>query len=181
MIQDKHTVIDLETLSTRPTAAIIAIGCVYMSLKDGIIRKNHWVIHQDDWCLPGFHVEGKAIAWWMDQHEASHYIIDPKPDEVSGLVGALGQFMVNFDRDSWIWSRGSHFDIPILENALHHYSLPIPWDHRNVWCQRQLEKRYPEFRSCGPDFRGVAHHALDDALKAAYNIRATLNEVPIQN
>jgi len=64
--------IDLETMSTRPNAAIVAIGAVafnFATLEIG--PKFYTVIDLRSAQDVGLHVDGDTVLWWLQQNDAA--------------------------------------------------------------------------------------------------------------
>lgn len=173
-----HIMIDLETVSTRPDAAIIQIGAVLFEPANGgkILNDkpfNRYTLLQDGMGA----IDASTFAWWLQQPHAAK--VGKKLDEEGVLLGdALADFVkwpeeaagLKWDDIGGIWAKPSNFDIAILHTAFAKHGVNQPWAHRITRCARTL------FASAGGepeiDWTGlVAHDAFDDALGQAMQVQ----------
>lgn len=172
-------VIDLETMSTLPNAAIVSIGAV--AVRDRVPVGEFYVRVQLETALDvGCMVDGDTMEWWMRQDVDARQEVDGS-QEAGSLYQALAEF------EAWlqeiaagdrvlIWGKGPSFDCTILKNAYQAFRRDAPWFFRNERCMRTLLDLYPEAGDL--PFEGIQHHALHDARhEAAQLIMAlTLHE-----
>lgn len=162
-----HIMLDLETMDTRPTAAIVAIGAVEMDIVNRKLGNKFYKTIDLQSCIDiGCTVNGATISWWLDQ-------CDEAKDALKGgspLLYALYDFSLfalrgghNFAMvdDVRIWGNGAGFDNVILENAYRKNNKTPPWVYRNNRCFRTLKAGYPQVYV---EKKGPAHHALMDAV-----------------
>ena len=173
---EQHFVIDVETLSTKSDAAIIAIGAVPFQLGDDIQG-------------PAFYKNVRAsfgrmdydtILWWMQQGSEGRARLIPDAVTESTALLQLTCYLNAWEGEKgrrYIWCYGAAFDAPILEAAYERHSMPTPWLCRNVRCLRTL--RDLEKHIAGTDstvLPETAHSAADDArahaLSALGHLRA---------
>ena len=169
--------IDLETLGTGPTAAIIQIGAVLFEPKSGgkILNDRGFIASIK---RPVGDIDGETLSWWLRQESAARMgnAIAEGMDLPEALVH-LDQWAGDCGHP-WpsipsVWSCPSNFDFPILDNAHRLCSLEVPWRHWNNHCARTLFK----LRGCGPtvDRTGFTrHNALDDAIVQAMQVQKAL-------
>ena len=140
--------IDLETLSTFPTAAIIAIAAkvfkpVYDEDFDGEqFRVN---INPMSCIVNGFHVEEETCKWWSEREDTvKKNMLNPSfPPQ--GIATALDSFVSWIEQlkldyecdDVVIWMEGTDFDGAILRNALRRMfpergRKAVPWHYRQL-------------------------------------------------
>jgi hypothetical protein len=125
----RDLMIDLETLSTRPDAMVIAIGAVGFG-PEGLGQEFYAAIR------PGTamgHIDERTVAWWMGQsNEARSVFREDNTDSLSlaAALQAFGAFVRSFGPDLRIWGHGSSFDLPIIESAFRACGHPLPWGHR---------------------------------------------------
>lgn len=173
-----HIMLDLETLSTRPDAAIIQIGAVlFEPVYGGKILNNKpfnkFTLLQDGQGT----IDTSTFAWWLQQPHAPRV---GKALEEQGVIlaDALSDFIkwpqeahgLGWDAIGGIWAKPSNFDIAILHSAFARHGVEPPWDHRSTRCSRTL------FETTGGapeiDWTGlVAHDAFDDALGQAMQLQ----------
>lgn len=169
----KHLMIDLETLGTRPGCAILAIGAVLFD-EEGVGDGLELKLSVADQLRRGFHRDEATMAWWDTQSEAArqHSLYeDPTRDLPPG------EALVRLNRliregsnpgELKVWANGASFDLPILEELYRVLSVQVPWRYYNHRCYRTLKAQLGHLVG-QPEFNGVRHTALADALyQAAY-------------
>lgn len=139
--------LDLETMSKRPTAAIVEIGAVAFDHATGEIVSEFQTFVDLNSCLDaGLHVDGDTIAWWMTADEPARRRIAESQRDNDGMPNnpplecALRLFELwlkdvvqNYGEYRYFWAAPSHFDIPILANAFYAaLGRGEPWDWRRV-------------------------------------------------
>lgn len=137
--------VDLETLSTLPTAAIISIAAKEFSLDANDQEEEHWAqfkvnINATSCALNGYHIEEETCRWWSEREQ------DAKESVLNGVVKTIHDGLKVF-RD-WvldtkshhkadevlIWMQGTDFDGSILRYALRKEFADqgrkaVPWGH----------------------------------------------------
>lgn len=148
--------IDIETLGTRPTSAIVQIGACYFDRETGeigetfsrCIRPNN-----DDYT-----VDYDTIDWWIHQSEKARNSVFDKENSVS-INWAIYDLSIFLTEALFIWSHAT-FDIPILINAFKKTGYDFPVHHKgmrdirtliDLANQKKLKTR-----------KGIHHNALDD-------------------
>ena len=165
-----HVMIDLETWSTRPNAAISQIGAVRFELKPKgkVVQASGFsstVKLQD-----GFSVDNGTVAFWMQQGAAAKTLGQAMESQSVLLYNALIDFKDWLDQSEFenIWAWPANFDFPILANAYAAFGMEPPWNHRQTRCARTLAEAmgWPEV-----DQTGFTHHdALDDCVVQAMRL-----------
>lgn len=171
-----HVMIDLETWSTRPNAAISQIAVMPFEMtKRGRIYNdkcfNAYVIMQDNVGV----IDQGTINFWMKEGGAARLkLIEGIENEGVTCAEALQRLIVwpketgiqGFE--SWgdveaVWSNGAAFDQPVLENAFNQHGLPAPWHYQTSRCCRTvtaLKGKITDIDCTGM----VDHFAPDDCL-----------------
>lgn len=178
-----HVMIDLETMSTAPNAAIMQIGaCVFefsSPIKSEIIKID---VALQSSLLAGGHVDPDTVKWWNSQR---HELKRDFGWATVHIHDALTQFSEWFDQEQkrspieGVWSHGASFDIPVLESAYRSVGLPVPWDYRLVrdtrtvhWLAQNLGWEKPK--------REVAHTAVEDALAQCDELRGATTHLQVR-
>lgn len=162
--------VDIESLSTAPDACILSIGAVRFNIETGeaLSRENYFyqTIDIDSNLAAGRRIDGRTIAWWMDQSQAAQAAVFSEQNALmlGDALVAFSRYLraVPFDR---IWCRGAAFDFPAIESACRHFTMPVPWPYYAVRCQRTLEDMASADK---PSRDNTPHNALDDAIYQAY-------------
>jgi len=175
--------IDLETLGTRPDAAIIQIGAVLFEAHDrGRILNgkgfNRHVLVQDG----AGTIDHSTVAFWLQEKSAAKMGDKLKNDAIP-LFSALNGFEswpaehgFTWDQIDTVWSNGASFDQPILASAFSKMGRNVPWNYRASRCCRTLFAL-----AGGPpkiDWTGLTpHDALDDALGQAMQVQQAFRQL----
>lgn len=156
----KDLMIDIETLDTLPTAAVLSIGAVYFDRRTGEIGGSFYsrISFVDAITLGSF--SDSTMNWWGQQSD------EARNEAFSGMENAI-DVARNFNKfikpNSLVWGNGSVFDITILENWFRACNTPVPWKFWNVRDVRTIVDWFNiDVRSYKRE--GVHHNALDDCL-----------------
>jgi hypothetical protein len=171
MKDEVHLMIDLETLSLAPTAAIHEIGWALFSVNDDIgqvRRSGHVLVDPADCMRLGMDVDWSTIQWWLTQdEEARKKMALPGVFLVKALLDFTERALGNLNADMelvGVWGHGASFDIPILDNAYRIADMKTPWSHRIVRDTRTLFSMIPD--TVWPENK-VKHSAEHDAIAQA--------------
>ncbi len=157
--------VDLETMDTKPTAAIVAIGAV--AFCDGEIFDEFYVnVSLQDNVDCGRTISGDTIMWWMSQSDAARGALKR---DCSSLWAALHQFSgwLQANGVELVWGNGAAFDNVILEDAFRSVNHGLPWKFYNDRCYRTVKNMFPEVKL---ERVGEHHNALDDAKSQALHL-----------
>jgi exodeoxyribonuclease VIII len=156
--------IDLETLGTKPDAAVVQIGIVdFDDTGAGMPFSISVVPHEKS------SMDFSTIQWWMGQSEEARKSVfegqffSPKEalEQINAHIAAYTK-----DEPPVIWSKPSTFDTVILESLYRQCDMVPPWKHWNTRCLRTLldVSRLPYGEQVTPD---IAHDAGSDASAQA--------------
>lgn len=174
---DRHMMIDIETLDTDVTAAIVSIAAVTFNPRgNGSEREDKFRLTIDERSnrFHGRTVSDATVAWWETQSlEAKHATFGGPHTELSS---ALRQFTrwINELRPTCtrVWAKDPDFDISILRHACQSLNLIWPfkfWENRS--CRTAMELAYPEGNFPHVVMDGPAHDSLADAQKQVIEIQ----------
>lgn len=169
----RHVAIDLETMATKPGAAIVSIGAVLFDPRYGKISSNTFY-EELDWEGQGRLIDPGTAEWWGRQSPTAKTALDGLEDLPETLT-ALAKWL---PKDCRVWGNGPLFDMGILENAYDQHNLEVPWKFWNVRCCRTIKDLYESSRG-GYDKKagGTLHNALDDAKFEAQYITEMWNKI----
>lgn len=168
--------VDLETLSTRPDAAIVSIGaCWFNAATQQVGHPWHTRIDMADSIRFGGHVDGNTVSWWLRQSDAARAALTEGcnnlvDDALQGL--ALYLHSVAPADQVRLWGNGADFDLPILASTYARANRDQPWRYFNGRCFRTLRKLLPHVKA--PEFKGTEHNAAHDAQHQARHAIALL-------
>lgn len=106
--------IDLETLSTMPDAAIVAIGAAVFNSEQKVIDVGNWPILRGAW---HGHIDPQTVEWWLNQSKEAQAVTFGPEGRVWPHVAAEGLVSL-WERHSCatVWANDPHFDFVILES-----------------------------------------------------------------
>lgn len=156
----KDLMIDIETLDTLPTSAILSIGAVYFDRETGEISDKFYTRIEFSNAVAIGTVSPLTLEWWSKQSE------EARNEAFSGKehpFNACHDFSKFIKPNTLVWGNGSVFDITILENWFRMCEIEIPWKFWNVRDVRTIVDWF------NIDTRlytreGVHHNAIDDCL-----------------
>ncbi len=173
--------IDLETMGTRPDAAIIQIGAVlFEPVYGGKVLNgqgfNKHVLLQDS----SGSIDHGTLCFWLTEKSA-HKMGTALGNEAVHLAVALDELVhwpyrsygLSWEAIGGVWALPSDFDIPILKSAFNWIGRDVPWDRRATRDARTLFEIMggrPEI-----DWTGMTpHDALDDAIGQAQQVQKAM-------
>ncbi len=170
-----NIMVDLETLSVRPHAAILVIGAIKFKrgetwpekiTDDELKKRDHFYIRiKLDSCInAGLHVDKETQKWWSEQEKDVKYEALENPDRVT-IKTALKAFKewVGTKSRTKIWGNGSSFDCSILGEAFKRCGMTPCWA---FWLERDLRTIMDlgNVRACDLPQYGK-HNALYDCYR----------------
>ncbi len=136
--EERHIMLDLETLSLDGDAVITQIGgCVFQPCSVNWNVKSFCFFVDPQSCLDiGMKMSWSTIQWWMKQDNDARA-------KFQGVTMSIREALSLLSQASWadmrgVWSHGACFDIPILENAFKRCGMKTPWHHKAVRDTRTL-------------------------------------------
>ncbi len=155
-----HAVVDLETMGTGPTSAIVQIGARAFDPANGMAPRSAYGSYTDLGANffdvgvklqtsidAGLTVDGDTVMWWLSQPKtAQNRLLDEERRKICSLPTALAMLSdwYAFQSAEFVWCHGASFDIPILEHAYRsaslHYDVDVKprWKHWTVRDTRTL-------------------------------------------
>lgn len=177
--ETRDIMVDLETMSTRADAAIVAIGACWFNPVTGHVGKPlHMVVHLESSRQAGGHIDGDTVMWWLRQSEAARSVLTGRCRvDLEDALQRLRLYMhrVATPEHLRVWGNGADFDLPILATAYRNTHLDLPWRYFNGRCFRTLRNLFPDVAA--PAFQGTEHNAADDAVHQARHAIAILQAV----
>lgn len=158
--------VDIETLSTRPNAAILSIAAVPFNPQTGAYSPDQFYEEIGGDLYPSeFHVDPKTVAWWDRQPT-------PRPSGNEYPDGALQRFQqyLTQTQPTYLWANSPSFDLVILKEAFRFYNIVWPhdfWNERDVRTIRALGNT-PKFKP--------THNAIQDCLLQIHAVCSTLKQ-----
>lgn len=166
-----NVMLDLETLGTRPDAAILSIGAIAFNLHDNLTQYFEVKCQPD---LARYTVDYSTVAFWMAQPDAARLPLFKNTRPMYDALGALSSFLsVTIPSDATVWALPAAFDIPIIENAYRTEKRVIPWKYDSAACLRTLCKLAKITKAQRVQPR-IPHDALSDCEAQLATLRLAL-------
>jgi hypothetical protein len=171
----KRIMLDLETVDTKPSAAILSIGAVSFS-EDGV---GDWKFYNacelDEQLQLGRTYSEKTMQWWSEQSaEARAVFNDPKAVPLVTALHRFAEFCTVVceyagSKELEMWANGPDFDCVLLADAYRWADMEQPWRFGGHRCYRTLKNLEIKLGPGEGTSReeGTHHNALDDAIYQA--------------
>ena len=171
--------IDLETLSTRPDAVILTIGCLKFDPYSGYVDLDNGLYHRvnvDEQTALGRHVQEETLDWWakQDTEVFEEAMGEGNRTDLETMCTDLNRFLVGVEN---IWCQGPCFDIVILENLYRQLVKPTPWQFWQIRDSRTLFGTHGDPRDKA---RAAAHNALMDCYYQADGVQQIYKRLGIE-
>ena len=168
--------LDLETLSVRPDAAIIVIGAIKFFRKGNMLSiedsdKFYKRITVESCKEAGLRIDEPTMEWWKSQDKNVLYEALENPDRVP-LKQALKEFTEWIGNSKCVWGNGDDFDCTILGESFSRCGMEIPWkffltrDCRTLFDLAGIKKA--DLPS------GLEHHAIHDCYRQIVGVKRSL-------
>lgn len=171
-------VVDIETASRKPSAAILSVGCVVVDVLQGVEVARFYSRCDMDSQL-GRDQDMDTLDWWdnvrKDHPEAydEAFCIEIERSPLDMVLTGLDCFLAcHFGDDKrQVMGNGPEFDNVILAHAYEQLGLKQPWHYGGNQSLRTVVLMGRLLLGIDPkydlEFEGVRHHALYDALHEA--------------
>ena len=173
---DKNMMIDIETLDTSASAAIIAIGAVTFNPRGVGCHESefHVTCSKKSNLAAGRTVNKSTEDWWSIQDQDAQDSVFKGPHQPFNLM--LDNFARWVNRQSpkctRVWAKSPDFDCSILIHAFKEQGIFWPfkfWEAR--CCRTAMEMAYPMGEFPHMEMEGPKHDALADAKKQVLEIQ----------
>jgi len=163
--------VDIETLDTEPTSAVLSIGSVLFNIdEEGTIDAPfHQNITFESALTYGTFSES-TVSWWEKQgDDAKASLFDPEPVELKAALDDFYKWCKQM-KAKRVWANSPSFDVIILRNACKEVGSKwpfSPWVEMDV---RTIKNLMPEAKK--KTFKGTVHHPVDDAVNQVEIVQA---------
>lgn len=174
--------LDIETLDTATTAAVLSIGAVAFDPETDRINTEH-TFHRylslADQFQAGRTVSEHTVMWWFDQSDAARSKqTAAKRESAIVVLKAFALWLEQISdvkpRSVRVWGNGAAFDNATLASLYGSFGMEAPWMFWNDRCYRTLKA----LSNTSPSDYGVAHDALDDAVKQSHHLHEIMSNSP---
>ena len=155
--------LDLETLGSRPTAAITQLGACYFDINTGEVGATYKQnIDIGSSLLAGLTVDEDTIRWWQERiGSCGTWLEDTEP--IQHRLTEFAAWIVANGKVKSVWSHAT-FDIPILQNAYQVVGIKMPFHYRTARDIRTLVDLSGLKIPTGEMSANKTHDALEDCL-----------------
>lgn len=176
-----NVMVDLETMSKKHNAPIVAIGAVVFDPATGSIGESFYkVVCLESSVNWGAVIDPSTVIWWLKQSsEARSAIVN---DDAIPLQDALLQFrefvsdnVAGGSKKAQVWGNGASFDNSILRSSYDCIAEDYPWEYwndRDVRTMVELGQAISFDPKTTIPFEGSRHNALADAIHQARYVSA---------
>jgi hypothetical protein len=173
-----HVMIDIETMSTAPNAAILAIGAVTFTVDGGVdaTTAREWLVDLGDSVAHGGQMDADTVLWWTQQSErARRGLVATRQLREHAALEGLAWMLSCLPGKPSIWANGTDFDLTILRSALHRHGMRdlwAFWQQRDLRTLRKLMTHVPAPARAEDDKHGALRDAVHQAEHAVLLLRA---------
>jgi hypothetical protein len=166
-----NIMVDLETMDSKPTSAITAIGAVIFNPTTGEYGDKFYTrVDLQSSMDAGLSVSGSTFNWWLTQSEDARKEIVKQGVPLKNALYDFAQFFPHGNMK--VWGNGASFDNAILQNAFANQKMLLPWKFWNDRCYRTIKSMNTDIPFV---IDGTAHNALDDAVSQARHLIALVD------
>lgn len=176
-------VVDLETLGVNRDAPVIQVGAA--TVKGSILYTYDGYPSLTEQLKGGRHVDESTLMWWIseDQTAARLQVFGNMAKSREPVETTLNRFatwirLVSEGRELRIWGNGPSFDLALLGGLYDDHGIERPWKH---WQERDLRTALDLLGRLEPEFVGVKHDGVDDAVHELTLLHLALNASPTHN
>lgn len=184
-----HLMLDLETASTRQDAAILSIAIV--PFEPTALDSTHYeesyqaAIDLTSCFMEGDHIDTDTQRWWMRQSPESRIqLLDSTKHPIRKAITEAYSYLCHLSEtyELIMYSRGTDFDFPILEQAIIKYAEPSAMPYA-YWNKRDVRTILAVAGLSKDDVPrvGNAHTALHDCLTQIAQVQAAYRKLKTDN
>lgn len=167
--------LDLETLSVEPHAAVISIGAIMFDLNgtelgEPFFRAIKMESVEDQVDRAKRHISPLTVAWWMDQTGVAQRasFANADADWTPKVLEDFSKYLARNGSPA-VWGNGASFDNVILANLYKAMNCIIPWHFTMDRCYRTMKNM--GYGPAAPKREGTHHNPLDDARTQAIHLQ----------
>ncbi|MBI5112894.1 MAG: 3'-5' exoribonuclease [Rhodovulum sp.] len=176
IVPSLHLMIDIETLSTAPDAAILSVGACFFAPfaldAASILGSAYYAAVDLRSALADGSIDADTLRWWLRQSEEQRAEAFGGTMPLRRAIEGLVEF-VRRREPTWVWAHGPQFDLVILESAMRRLAIEVPWSYRAVRDLRTLEALAGDLVAPLPRTTPF-HDALADARHQAMEVATLL-------
>lgn len=165
-----HLMIDIETLGTKPGAAVVSIGAAFFDLISGEVGATFYKAIDLELSENG-EIDPGTVKWWMRQSDEARAVFSdaeaiPSDDALRNLAWFIAANRSG--KKLCVWGNGCTFDNVILDACFRSHGIERPWGNYDDRDVRTIVELGRAILGINPKsdipFDGNQHNALDDVL-----------------
>ena len=167
-----HIMLDLETMSLEPNAALVSIGAVAMNDRAEPLPSGFYAnVSLASSVNAGLHIDPGTVMWWLGQSDSARAALT---GETQTLHAALADFRdwvfsVSAPGLGGVWGNGAAADNVWIASAFKASHGKHIWSHKLDRCYRTFRAMHSDMPE--PPANDAAHNALADAKWQAEHMR----------
>lgn len=175
-----NIMIDIETMGTRPNAAIIAIGAIGFNDEGDEHGEFYTEINLESSMRYGGTVDSSTIIWWMGQSDNARkkFMCNSEAIDIKDALIRLSNWIQIDGKEDieyrQVWGNGPEFDNIVVSEAFRACGLTLPWRYWGNRSYREMKREWQDIVP-QPEFSGVPHFALDDARHQVRHLKMILD------
>lgn len=170
--------VDIETLSTDPTAVILSIGAIKFKRKGELKKledmdRFYTRVSRESCEVLGMHTDHSTVEWWGRQDESVRYEALENPEDRLPIKEALKKFSEWVGKSNYIWGHGDDFDCVVLNQAYKICGQPVPW---KFWNTRDTRTLFDIAGIRNADLpKNDKHHPIHDCYRQIVGVNKSLS------
>jgi hypothetical protein len=167
---------DLETLGTRATSVILALGAVVFD-ETQLYEKVHIKFSIQDQLNWGRTIDGATLLFWFEQSPEARLAATQAPAPFIKALEQFGGFVQAQAKNVELWANGQDFDLGMLGHAYDLVGRQRPWQYNAGRDMRTLIALTGGKKPNVAREDGELHNALGDAVFQARIIQTLIKEI----
>lgn len=165
--------VDTETMSTQPDAALLSIGAVFFDLRSETLGPTFCrTIHLGSSAAAGGRIDASTVLWWLRQGDEARKAVAYNGEPIEVVLRDFALWVQETCRveDCRPWGNSAAFDLTIIRTAYERLGLKAPWLWWNERDFRTVNNMHPNVEYALEEKGEGAHNALTDAIFQAEHL-----------
>lgn len=155
-----NSMIDIETLDTRPDAIVFQAAMVVFSDDGTVIEEELFHLDILPQIMKGRTLDRETQKWWMEQPKEAW---DRQPTQLITVEAMFNLIRVQMKHHKvgYVWSNSPSFDAVILRSLAEDFGIEMPWTFRSDFDLRTVRK-VAGLLGFEPESYTTTHNSLQD-------------------
>ena len=172
--------VDIETLSTEPSAVILSIGAIKFKREGDLpdlekMDQFYTRVSKESCEVLGMHTDNSTVEWWGRQEDAVRFEALENPEDRLPIKEALKKLSEWIGRSNYVWGHGDDFDCVVLNQAYKRCGQPVPWKFWNTRDTRTLFDLAGVRNADLPN--NDKHHPIHDCYRQITGVKMSLSKL----